>query len=83
MLSYREREGGREGGREGDRDRQTDRQRVQTHKTKNPIMFVINYLSLNTKSGYMDFRSLSFLIDWALSFAVLLILVTPQGLHVL
>ena len=42
-------------------------------------MFVINYVSLNTKSGYKDFRSLSFLIDRALSFAVLLILTTPPG----
>ena len=41
-------------------------------------MFVINYVSLNTKSGYKDFRSLSFLIDRALSFAVL-ILTTPPG----
>ena len=45
-------------------------------------MFVNNYLSLNTKSGYKDFRSLSFLIDRALSFAVLLIM-TPRALHVL
>ena len=85
MLSYREIEGGREreGGREGVRERQRESaretERVQTHKTKNPIMFVINYLSLNTKSGYMDFRSLSFLIDRALSFAVLLILITLLG----
>ena len=46
-------------------------------------MFVNNYLSLNTKSGYKDFRSLSFLIDRALSFAVLLIFITPWTLHVL
>ena len=52
-------------------------------KTENSLMFAINYLSLNTKSGYKDFRSLSFLIDRALSFAVLLIFITPWTLHVL
>ena len=52
-------------------------------KTENSFMFVINYLSLNTKSGYKDFRSLSFLIDRDLSFVVLLILITPRALHVL
>ena len=50
---------------------------------ENPFMFVINYLSLNTKSGYKNFRSLSFLIERALSFAFLLILITPQALNVL
>ena len=46
----------------------------ETHtKTENSPMFAINYLSLNTKSGYKDFRSLSFLIDSAL--AVLLIFI--------
>ena len=52
-------------------------------KTENSFIFVITYLSLNTKSGYKDFRSLSFLIDVALSFAVFIILITPQALHVL
>ena len=41
------------------------------------VMLAINYLSLNTKSGYKDLRSFSFLIDKALSFAVFLILITP------
>ena len=47
---------------------------------ENPFMFVIDYLSLSTKSVHKDFRSLSFLIDRALSFAVLLILITPLAL---
>ena len=46
-------------------------------------MFVNNFLSRNTKSGYKDSRSLSFLIDKALLFAVLLVLITPRALHVL
>ena len=37
-------------------------------------MFVINYLFLKTKSGYKDFRSLSFLIDRA-------ICISPYSYH--
>ena len=48
-------------------------------KTENPFMFVFNYLSLNTKSGYKDFRSLWYLIDKVLSFAVLSIPITSRG----
>ena len=38
--------------------REKERESLDTPKTENPFMFVFNYLSLNTKSGYKDFRSL-------------------------